>query len=467
MTASPQEVVSKYKKLLTDNNSVSQNNFSSMVVNGVELQGGNNLVSKQIQYSRRSKNNVNMVNDIDSNIIFLFKKDVSVTINGVTKTVIRFYVGGDRIEPEEIYDVDTTEYFLNDTIYPPKIIKTSTNQSGFKVQFVLLGITEGVVDISRVYFYTYSDGEIYISMLTIEPDSFFTLAFFNKVVMGDGSFSLLGYRSQQLSNLELAPYFDFPALINAEKQAASIAFQAQVPFGLFQSIEYTENAPTFVINKPGFYEMPTTIETLGYFELKEGTLGITVGQRVTIIYFYFASSAIFYLGEFSPTLLPYQFIPTPDQELSLFARPEDDVINPIRFDNYPAIERSIQVDFTESDFKQFTPNDGILQINESQVLYKKLQDDNVTFKYFFWDNGNEIEINSQDILNEITQPNNGKFLDSKIYKIFDNQDDEDGVLGEASIKIIDLSLEINPITVEEEIAYFVIDEGLSDSAAFI
>lgn len=51
----PQEVLRNYQQLLTNNNTVSQPSFSSMVLNGSTIQGGNNLVSKQTTITRRRK----------------------------------------------------------------------------------------------------------------------------------------------------------------------------------------------------------------------------------------------------------------------------------------------------------------------------------------------------------------------------------------------------------------------------
>jgi hypothetical protein len=48
----PQEVLAKYQKLLSDNNSIERSLFSSIVLNGTEIQNSNNIVSKQIRYTK-------------------------------------------------------------------------------------------------------------------------------------------------------------------------------------------------------------------------------------------------------------------------------------------------------------------------------------------------------------------------------------------------------------------------------
>lgn len=51
----PQEVLAKYQKLLSDNNSIERSLFSSIVLNGTEIQNSNNIVSKQIRYTKSRK----------------------------------------------------------------------------------------------------------------------------------------------------------------------------------------------------------------------------------------------------------------------------------------------------------------------------------------------------------------------------------------------------------------------------
>ena len=60
----PQEVLRNYQQLLSTNNSVQQTSFSSMVLNGIEVRGGNNLVSKQTKYVRRFLNESNKVEEV-------------------------------------------------------------------------------------------------------------------------------------------------------------------------------------------------------------------------------------------------------------------------------------------------------------------------------------------------------------------------------------------------------------------
>lgn len=87
----PQEVLRKYQQLLTTNNSVSQPSFSSMVLNGVTVQGSNNRTTQEVRYTRSKKKKKKMPSLKPVKILFL--KDG------------KLYIGGDRDEPVEVYEV--------------------------------------------------------------------------------------------------------------------------------------------------------------------------------------------------------------------------------------------------------------------------------------------------------------------------------------------------------------------------
>ena len=132
----PQEVLRNYQQLLSTNNSVQQTSFSSMVLNNTEIRSSNNLVSQQTNILRRRKKDV--VQTVTTQVIFLFQKEN------------KLYVGGDRDEPELIYEAEEGE-----SITQARITKTGEGIDDYKVMFV------SEKGDSKTYLNTYLDGGVF------------------------------------------------------------------------------------------------------------------------------------------------------------------------------------------------------------------------------------------------------------------------------------------------------------------
>lgn len=167
----PQEVLRNYQQLLSTNNSVQQTSFSSMVLNNTEIRSSNNLVSQQTNILRRRKKDV--VQTVTTQVIFLFQKEN------------KLYVGGDRDEPELIYELEDGHSFMES-------IKISKTDLGFIVNFITKK------SVGEYYLHTITgDGQTYfqLDLPQVESEGILTFNFkesFAKTAFENGYFSYLG-----------------------------------------------------------------------------------------------------------------------------------------------------------------------------------------------------------------------------------------------------------------------------------
>ena len=91
----PQEVLRNYQQLLTTNNSVQQASFSSMVVNGIELQSGNNKMSQQTKITQRRRKKVKTVVE---NIVYFLENTGSVSYGEDETLILPDFIEGENTD---------------------------------------------------------------------------------------------------------------------------------------------------------------------------------------------------------------------------------------------------------------------------------------------------------------------------------------------------------------------------------
>ena len=129
--ANPQQILTEYNKLLSSNNKVIQTEWGNIELQGSTISNTSNLISKTVIPTKRRRKEVGI--STSSQVIFLFQKDVTVTIEGKNKIVTKLFVGGDRDEPEEIYTLKEGYRFLA----KPTINKTGKKLDDYIVNFIL------------------------------------------------------------------------------------------------------------------------------------------------------------------------------------------------------------------------------------------------------------------------------------------------------------------------------------------
>lgn len=116
----PQEVLRNYQKLLSDNNNIEQTSFFSMVLNNVDIQGGNNTITKQTKITRRRK-----------------KDTIRQTVEPLVFVTNQGTVIGDREEPLYFVPINEEDDIL--AVLDPykqtyRLKKENTSVSRFVVQ---------------------------------------------------------------------------------------------------------------------------------------------------------------------------------------------------------------------------------------------------------------------------------------------------------------------------------------------
>lgn len=103
----PQEVLRNYQQLLSNNNNVQQTSFSSMVLNGAEVRGANNLVSKQTRYTRSKKKIINVPQAPSFAFTTFIPNEIGFPI---------LNIAGDRDEPEPLFAQEDPSFELIDIL---------------------------------------------------------------------------------------------------------------------------------------------------------------------------------------------------------------------------------------------------------------------------------------------------------------------------------------------------------------
>lgn len=554
---SDSELINKYKQRAIKNNTIQQTSFSSMSVNGTELKGGTNLISRQTQITYRNKQ---QVINFKSSVIFLlkkFEKDYAVTelyvgghqsnpaliykINPLIESLVtpskQFQVGTDGI-----FNVSEHNFVLNSQVLISSIItdplNTNTgiggiyyvrdaNQGTFKLSRTVGGkavsvlypcngivgiysrlnpsfytstitktlhsfkvhfITQPIEDHNALDFYVYSNGTIYKSRFTFPDSDLFNLPIISAIVAGDGSFSVRGTRTQIPQGVYTysseSGYFDYgyrnDRLLDAHSQASN-----SVPYSGGQ---FPLSNPHYI--PPVYSIMAQSKQALAYLGLPDGALGILIGVEINTMFYSTLSSSLLFNSNFLLPITPVKFIPF-RQGFSVLIRPEENVINDIRFDNYPETDRLLKVDFlasSTSSYEEFKllqipnislpidPNsyviteivDKLLDLNSYQAFYIKLRLDNLNSDYYLWNKTEKkldllaIDPNTNQQILKIRLGSN--LVHSKLYYFtVDSKDKSKG-----TVNISNLNSASNN---EQNVNYFTIPEDSAfttiDVAAFI
>ena len=90
------------------------------------------VATKTLYRTRRKPSSTS----VETQIIFLFQKDETTVVGGVDKTVTKLYVGGNRGEPEEVYELEAGYTFWQS----PTLNKSDTGLDDYIINFVLKGV---------------------------------------------------------------------------------------------------------------------------------------------------------------------------------------------------------------------------------------------------------------------------------------------------------------------------------------
>ena len=544
MTSDP-ELINKYKQRAIVNNTIQQTSFSSMSINGTELKGGTNLVSKQTQITHRRKRTESIV--IKGGVVFLFIKS--------EQNLVKLYVAGHQPNPELVYEINplveslsttrkifraevdsifyvsrhdfvlntpvsisdiTTNpintvtglggiYYVRDVtqgsfklsrtingaaitvLYPceglvginsrlsPSLNTAAITKTadGFKVHF----ITQPIEDTNALDFYVYSNGTIHKSRFTLPDNDFFNAPIISAIIAGDGSFSVRGtYAQIPQGVIQYTEYFDY-GYRNARLLDAHGAASNANPYNGGQ---FPESNPNYVA--PLYSIMTQSKQALAYVNQPDGALGILIGVRESVMFYTTVNSSLVYSSNFLLPITPVKFISF-RQGFSVLIRPESNIANTIRFDNYPNTSRILRIDFTKDesskDFKllqlpdtslAITPSsyviteitDRILYLNTSEAYYVRQRSDSM-YEYFLWD-GVERILSGASISNGDPDTASGNFIDGNMYKFTTDSVD----LSKGVVNIDNL---ISGSTDEQDVNYSEVSEILRtttvDVASFI
>ena len=318
---------------------------------------------------------LNRVAALTTQIIFLFQKEN------------KLYVGGDRDEPELIYEAEEGE-----SITQARITKTGEGIDDYKAMFV------SEKGDSKTYLNTYLDGGVF----AVDYDSpHIELSFkvWDGSFVGTGTKDMLNDEDRDVVNDRvMAAQSAFTESVNASRNALQNQFAPEgvqdLPyiglglwyFDAFTPFYYSGDWEFREYYYQGYFhrlniittgredEIPTTNEIKTFFGYTSEAEGKSYkATSIVVAYFdmfnysteagyieglreYYGAENVSFgfnslritLGVSSDFVLsPSRFDPAPEPSISLFSRPEDNVLTDIQYDTYPDQERILDVYYTE------------------------------------------------------------------------------------------------------------------------
>ena len=353
--------------------------------------------------------------EITTQIIFLFQKEN------------KLYVGGDRDEPELIYEAEEGE-----SITQARITKTGEGINDYKAMFLIDKDADSVI-----YLNTYLNAEVFTVNYTPTSQGTFgvpSLSF----IAADGSF--VG-RGSRINNIEPP---EPPELTTAEEAYAVVrATRAD----LEQEFIDATGTASYQVFEDFFPSIGAGDIYAASVEISSSEAGIVYGTAFRIQIYDIRDGSLW--GSTITEYFPLSFVPAtpPAQGVSLFVRPEDDALGELQVDNYPSESRVLTVYYTKSDSISTSEFDSIEAFDSESAIFAK----------------GEV-IFAKGVVNktiEIPPDSINNFIGDSVYIISDDTRNEDGT---GVVAVNKYNISTDPIESEEDIniEYIGIPEDLKD-----